>query len=188
MSSRCVGTLAGLSILGVSDFIQARKARILLFLSSTALPNQSFLRFGQVHSRNVSADTSSGVWGDFPLQADHSLRITEGTEKKWKVRKNRLQRIWTLLQLATAGRIYCTSIALNFCHCNCYCQHYKYQEPYAFVRQFIYMYVILSNLYLIITLMLMKIQEANCHDNIFFVDHSAYFAKEKSKSHATQFL
>lgn len=76
MSSRCVGTLAGLSMPGVSDFIQARNALIRRFLSSTALPNQSFLRLGQVHSRKARAETNSGVWGDFPLYADHSLTIT----------------------------------------------------------------------------------------------------------------
>lgn len=64
---RWVGTLAGLSMAGVSDLMQARKALIRRFLSSTALPSQSLFRLGQVHSRKASASTSSGVWGDFPL-------------------------------------------------------------------------------------------------------------------------
>lgn len=64
---RWVGTLVGLSIAGVSDRIQARNALIRRFLSSTALPSHSFLRFGQVHSLKARASTSSGVWGDLPL-------------------------------------------------------------------------------------------------------------------------
>lgn len=94
ISSKCVGTLAGFSMPGVSDFIQARKARIRLFLSSTALPNHSFLRLGQVHSRKARAETSSGVWGDFPLYADHSLMMTGGAAGKDSAHQIRTHRIY----------------------------------------------------------------------------------------------
>ena len=64
---RWVGTLAGLSMAGVSDLMQARKALILRFLSSTAFPSHSLFRLGQVHSLKARASTNSGVCGDFPL-------------------------------------------------------------------------------------------------------------------------
>ena len=85
---RGVGALAGFSMAGVSERMQARKALILRFLSSTAFPSQSFFKFGQVHSRKGRASTSSGVWGDFPLYAAHSLTITGGsTEKGYEVKR-----------------------------------------------------------------------------------------------------
>lgn len=87
MSSRCEGTLAGLSRAGQSERMQARKARVRRLRSSEARPSHRRRRLGQVHSRKHSAGTSSGVSADLALLAHHSFTITGGTGgEQWKGR------------------------------------------------------------------------------------------------------